>query len=600
MDFQTVRAGLSAGDVFTDPAHAWKQQTDRGWAGGCPHHGSESGTCFHVDPETLSFHCFSCGREGGPLEYAAELQGLSPGASFFEQWQALSDLTGCEGPPAPGKHAGKGKPGKGQSGTRRPLKRLQASTPKRRAAQPAAARTTPTPTDPTPAGAGAASSPRYPEQQLRRRLMAYRKALTESDTPAAKGARAYVEGRGLSVELLHAYGCGYAAPGEWLQDGSTYHRAPQGRIVTPHTSPAGQLVNLYGRAVGTVKRRLKHRHLSDNPKALFNGQTIRQGEGPLVVCEASLDALSLIQAGHARTVAVHGKEGLPWAALRGSVSVIVFALDEDARDQALRQAEEATLRGYEAHVLPMEAYGGHGDPSEALQHGALSLAYLQALQDPTEDAAAEQAPAGSPTEDPEAQAPAPETEQAVRSHQAAATAREPEQAHTTGEGDPATWARIQTREHPDQWTVGTPDDLPGYWGHSDTGYLAMWLWTYQPIPPGPIYCEAGVYVDRELLKWLRDTIEHGPEDCAPDTRERMDAVLWRLWAAYSDERDGPPPAPGTAVTAPFPSPLAPEGTVLQSYFCPDRKAYRVAVAPDSGLPDQAQYFDLGQLSVAER
>jgi len=589
MDFDRVRAGLTAAEVYADPSHQWKRQSATRWEGGCPHHGSESGACFTVDPDSLGFKCWSCGRSGGPLEYAAELQQLSPTASFFEKWQALSDLTGCDGPPPPGQQA--------ERLSRRPLQRLKSPTPAQQLVPTGGPAPRPTPTR-RKAKKKRKGAPRYSEAELRRRLVSYRAALSESDTPAAKAARAYVEGRGLSVELLHGYGCGYAEPGAWPQDGSRHHRAPQGRIVTPHTSPAGQLVNLYGRAVGTVERRLKHRHLPGG-KALFNARAIPEGVGPLVVCEASLDALSFIRAGHARTVAVHGKDGLPWEALRGVVEVVVFALDEDAREQAKEQAREAVLRGYVAHVLPLEAYGGHKDPNQALQDGALSIDYLRALQPTSEDATAEQAPGDSPTEDPEAKAPAPETGRATRSHQAGATARGDTAAHTTGQRDPVTWARIQTRENPDQWTIGTPDDLPAYWGHSDTGYLAMWLWTYQAIPPGPVHCERRLHVDRELLTWIRDTVEHGPDTCDPDTRDRLDAVLWRLWAAYSDERDGPPPAPGTACTAPFPSPLAPEGAVLGSYFCLDRKAYRVAVAPDSGLPDDAQYFDLGQLSVAK-
>jgi hypothetical protein len=370
MDFEDVRRGLSAEQVFTDPAHKWKRKGKTGWAGGCPTHGSESGTCFHVDPETLGWHCFSCGEGGGPLEYAGLVDGLGPGADFLDQWKALSELTGC---PPPTKDSPRPKP--------RPdrLKRLKAKAEKRKAEHEAAAGKE---KRPSPTGGN-----RYDEQTLRAALVRYRHALKESGSPGAKAARAYVRGRGLSIDTLYRYGCGYAEPGAWLEDGVQkggrhVHRSPRGRIVTPHTTPEGELVNLYGRAAGTGEGWLKHRHLKGNPKGLFNGQAIREGEGPLVVCEASLDALSVIEAGHARTVAVHGKSGLPWPALRGRVRHVVFALDTDAGKEARQQAREAALRGYTAHLLPAEAYGGAGDASEALQAGALDLSYVFDLARP--------------------------------------------------------------------------------------------------------------------------------------------------------------------------------------------------------------------------
>ena len=99
--FEKICSGLRAEDVFTDPSHAWKRKGKR-WRGGCPWHDSSSGTCFSVDPDTLAWHCFSCHRGGGPLEYVAELHGIGldlTGRTFFEAWQALADHTGCEPPP---------------------------------------------------------------------------------------------------------------------------------------------------------------------------------------------------------------------------------------------------------------------------------------------------------------------------------------------------------------------------------------------------------------------------------------------------------------------------------------------------------------------
>ena len=144
----------------------------------------------------------------------------------------------------------------------------------------------------------------------------------------------------------------------------------------PHTTPAGQLVNLYGRAVGTaeqVPKAKRHDHLP-GAKGYFNAAALQGGAGPLWVCEGPFDALALLAAGVPRVVAIFGVHGWRWDWVR-EVRALVFALDADAAgQQQWRQlARQAALRGKRVAVLPPEAYGGDKDVSEAWVAGVLRV-----------------------------------------------------------------------------------------------------------------------------------------------------------------------------------------------------------------------------------
>ena len=67
---------------------------------------------------------------------------------------------------------------------------------------------------------------------------------------AAAGA-AYLQQRGIPLALAQQCGVGYAAPGTWPHPARDWRG---GRVVFPHTTPDGRLVNLYGRAVGTAEQ----------------------------------------------------------------------------------------------------------------------------------------------------------------------------------------------------------------------------------------------------------------------------------------------------------------------------------------------------------
>jgi hypothetical protein len=180
----------------------------------------------------------------------------------------------------------------------------------------------------------------------------------------------YLARRKIPLEVAQRYGVGYAAAGKW--PGRSWK---WGRLVFPHTEPGGQVVNLYGRAVGTnanTPKALRHDHLS-GVKGLFNARALQGGEGPLFVCEGAFDAMSLIAAGYPRAVAIFGVNGWRWNWAR-DIERIVFAMDADTAGEAWRDlAYQAVLRGKQVAYVSTDAYGGHKDVNDAWVAGVLRI-----------------------------------------------------------------------------------------------------------------------------------------------------------------------------------------------------------------------------------
>jgi Toprim domain-containing protein len=198
---------------------------------------------------------------------------------------------------------------------------------------------------------------------LHQQLAAFQAAL-----PGSRGA-AYLQQRGIPLTLAQQLGVGYAAPGTWLHAARDWRG---GRVVFPHTTPDGRLVNLYGRAVGTaaqVPKAKRHDHLP-GVKGYFNAAALQRGVGPLWVCDGAFDALALLAAGVPRVVALFGVQGWRWDWVC-EVRELVFALDADvAGQQQWRQlARQAVLRGKRVAVLPAAAYGECKDVSDAWATG---------------------------------------------------------------------------------------------------------------------------------------------------------------------------------------------------------------------------------------
>jgi len=210
-------------------------------------------------------------------------------------------------------------------------------------------------------------------------MAGYRDAL-----PGSPGERYLLE-RHIPLSIAQAAGVGYAAPRAWAhrdEAGAPVRDWHRGRLVFPHTDPAGNVVNLYGRAVGDAPKGARHDHLS-GAKGYFNAQALRLGDGPVTVCEGAFDALALMAAGMGRVVAIFGVSGWRWEWARDA-DKLLFALDGDpAGQQMFRElAPVARLRGKAVAYLELEAYGGEKDAAAAWAAGMLDVGEWPATPSP--------------------------------------------------------------------------------------------------------------------------------------------------------------------------------------------------------------------------
>jgi DNA primase len=291
----------------------------------CPFHGSDQQRSLRVQRSSGRFVCFACGA-WGYMDTAR--------AQWREEQQR-------------------------QAAFRRPPARQQ-RVPNRRQ---------PPPRLPKPPAAypPAPRAPALAQPDLAQQLAAFQATL-----PGSRG-EAYLRQRGIPLSLAQQRGVGYARPGTWPHAARDWCG---GRVVFPHTTPDGRLVNLYGRAVGTaehVPKAKRHDHLP-GAKGYFNATALQGDAGPLWVCEGAFDALALLAAGVPRVVAIFGVQGWRWEWAR-EVRELVFALDADAAgEQQWRSlARQAALRGKRVAVLPAAAYGGCKDISDAWATGVLTV-----------------------------------------------------------------------------------------------------------------------------------------------------------------------------------------------------------------------------------
>jgi len=184
----------------------------------------------------------------------------------------------------------------------------------------------------------------------------------QQNLPGSLGEK-YLDKRGIPLDLAQEYGVGYAPYGEWPhinQRGAPVRQWKKGRLVFPHTDPAGLIVNLYGRTVDigfTATKGEKHDHLP-GPKGGFNSPVLPLGT--VYICEGVFDALSLIAAGYKDACAIFGVDGLRWEWVRAQR--VVFCMDPDQGGSRWKEsAREGILRGKEIHFLPESFYEGHED-----------------------------------------------------------------------------------------------------------------------------------------------------------------------------------------------------------------------------------------------
>lgn len=275
----------------------------------CPIHGGDNQRSLSLDPATGFFRCFSCGAVGQLQDKRDE---------WVEQRRLQNQL---------------------QAGGRR------------RGPEPVNATWTPPP---------------RPEPEPRTELDEQLHKLQDW-LPGSPGAR-YLDARGIPLDLAQQYGLGYAPAGEWPHldnQGRPCRQWKHGRLVIPHQNPAGQLVNLYGRAVdvGTdqAPKELRHDHLP-GPKGNFNATALLKPAA--ILCEGAFDALALLAAGYP-AVALFGLAGLRWPWVKARRVIFAFDADGPGRAGLNKQARAAVLLGKEVYFLGAEAYQGHKDLNEA-------------------------------------------------------------------------------------------------------------------------------------------------------------------------------------------------------------------------------------------
>jgi DNA primase len=298
----------------------------------CPFHGSDRQRSLRVQVHSGRFVCFACGAWGYMDTARAQWREEQQRQAAFRKPPARRQRMPSRRQPPP------------------PLPRPPVAGARKRSAEPPAPRE---------------STPGWPD--LAQQLAAFQAAL-----PGRRG-EAYLQQRGIPLALAQQHGVGYAAPGTWPHAARDWRG---GRVVFPHTTPDGQVVNLYGRAVGTaeqVPKAKRHDHLP-GAKGYFNAAALQGDAGALWVCEGAFDALALLAAGVSRVVAIFGVQGWRWDWVR-EVRELVFALDADAAgQQQWRQlARQAALRGKRVAVLPAAAYGGCKDVSDAWATGVLAV-----------------------------------------------------------------------------------------------------------------------------------------------------------------------------------------------------------------------------------
>nr|WP_315116270.1 DNA primase [uncultured Neisseria sp.] len=246
----------------------------------CPFH-KEKTPSFSVSPTKQFYHCFSCGAHGSAIGFVMEHQGLS----FPEAVQFLADRVGMTVPKVRG----------------------QEDNPEIRAEHKKKQQTLEETT---------AVAADFYAQQLK-------------FNPAAK---AYLDKRGLSAEVIAHYGLGYAPDG-WQplaqvfqpypntalvdtgmvidNEGKHYDRFRH-RVMFPIRNPRGQVIGFGGRVLDDSKP--KYLNSPDTPLfdkgknlyGLYEGRAAVKEAGRILVVEGYMDVVTLAQFGIGYGVAALG------------------------------------------------------------------------------------------------------------------------------------------------------------------------------------------------------------------------------------------------------------------------------------------------------
>lgn len=285
----------------------------------CPFH-KEKTPSFSVSPTKQFYHCFSCGAHGSAIGFVMEHQGLS----FPEAVQFLADRVGMVVPKVHG----------------------QNDNPEVRAERKKKQQTLEETT---------AAAADFYAQQLK-------------FNPAAK---AYLDKRGLSAEVIAHYGLGYAPDG-WqpltqvfqpypntalvdtgmvIDNEGRYYDRFRHRIMFPIRNPRGQVIGFGGRVLDDSKP--KYLNSPDTPLfdkgknlyGLYEGRAAVKEAGRILVVEGYMDVVALAQFGVGYGVAALGTATTAEHVkiLMSQADSIYFCFDGDSagRKAAWRALENA-------------------------------------------------------------------------------------------------------------------------------------------------------------------------------------------------------------------------------------------------------------------
>ncbi|MBI4598785.1 DNA primase [Candidatus Uhrbacteria bacterium] len=315
----------------------------------CPFH-TEKTPSFHISREKQIWHCFGCGEGGDCFAFLMKMEG----SDFPEALRNLAKRAGVEIP----------RFSSAQSNANQRLMDVNAFA-----------------------------------------AACYRKILSEASYAAS--ARAYVEKRGITPELLEKFGIGYA-PDEWdvltrLLEKKGFH-APEceqaglllrrksgpghidrfrNRLMIPLRDPQGNTVGFTGRLLPSAFADASH----EGPKYMNSPETpiykkgellfgldlarrAAKGQGSVVIVEGNLDVVASHKAGVEAVVASSGTAltERQLQLLKRVADDLVFAFDQDAAgfEAAKRGIQLARRLGFHVKVALLPPEAGK-DPDEAVQ-----------------------------------------------------------------------------------------------------------------------------------------------------------------------------------------------------------------------------------------
>ena len=334
------------------------------WVAPCPFH-QETKPSFSVNEEKGVFYCFGCQASGDLFDFYARINGLD----FRESLEQLAGELGIDI-----ERGGKISVGE------------------------------------------ARQRPRQSERQAMLRMHELAAAHFVDALGAAEGAecRAYLEGRGLSPEIVERFGLGWAGR-QWQSLADALRRAGfdpalaaqagllgasgkgraydrfRGRLIFPILSLSKQVIAFGGRIIASEDE-AKYINSADTPiykkgehlYGLAQARRAIAASGEALLTEGYMDVLALHQFGYANAVGVLGTALTPDQVKRlsGFTSRLLLLFDGDraGRKAALRSCEMLLARGLACRVLLMP----EGEDIDSLLRGQGKAAF-ESLQEKAPD-----------------------------------------------------------------------------------------------------------------------------------------------------------------------------------------------------------------------